>query len=62
MLESNQDMMAQYNAVSFEINFSFPILIVKKAKIIDDEKNGFDPNAINLKLPQLFRMNGPWLF
>ena len=51
-------MMAQYKAVSFNISFSFPIPIVKK-KMIDDEeekKNGFDPNAINLKLAQLVRM------
>ena len=58
MGESNQDMMAQYKAVSFNISFSFPIPIVKK-KMIDDEeekKNGFDPNAINLKLAQLVKM------
>lgn len=58
MPNSNQEMMSQYQAVSFCQSFQFPIQIVKK-KVIDEEeekKNGFDPNAINLKLPQLVRM------
>ena len=51
-------MMAQYQAVSFcvSLQIQFPIKIVKKEKVLDDEKNGFDPNAINLKLSHLVKM------
>lgn len=49
-------MMEEFKAVSFEL--SFPILKKKKSVDPDDDekKLGFDPNAINLVLPQLVRM------
>ena len=48
--------MEEFKAVSFEL--SFPILKKKKKSVDpdDDKKLGFDPNAINLVLPDLVRM------
>jgi len=51
--------MLQYQAISLNISVQFPIPITKSQKKLDDEeekKNGFDPNAINLKLASLVRM------
>lgn len=56
MYLGNEPMMEEFKAVSFE--HFFPI--TKKKKQDDDfeeeKKLGFDPNAINLKLPELVRM------
>lgn len=51
--------MAQYKAVTFSLKAKFPIQVIKSQALIDEEeekKNGFDPNAINLKLSSLVRM------
>lgn len=52
--------MKQYKAISLNLSFSFPIPVNRPTlNMLEDEeekKNGFDPNAINLKLGSLIRM------
>lgn len=59
MFEQNQDMFKDYTAVCFFDQFPIELHKSKLLQLKNDEneekKLGFDPNAINLKLPELVR-------